>query len=88
MSSVTYLNHLDAPKMTELSTKNRLRLGCIGSSVKNGSEATLARLPNQYKSQWHMFAPAEYLAMLDRLGIRCCIRFYNINDNGSAWAND
>lgn len=84
----THLNHLSAAKMADLSARNQKRLHCIGSGAKNGSQAILARLPNKFKSEWHLWAEPEYLAMLDRNGIRPCIRTYRVNDNGLAWANE
>jgi len=87
-AKINHLNHLSADRMAEISAENEKRLRCIASARKNGSEAILARLPNRYKSEWHLFAPPEYLAMLDREGVVPCIRTYRVNDNGRAWANE
>jgi hypothetical protein len=53
---ITHLNHLSAAKMADLSATNEKRLRCIDSATKNGSEAILARLPNRFKSEWHLWA--------------------------------
>ena len=87
-SKVSYLNNLSAVRKAEISVENEKRLSFGDGNPKSGSEAILARIPNHYKSEWHMFAPVEYLAMLDREGVSACIRTYSVNDNARAWANE
>jgi hypothetical protein len=87
-SNVTYLNNLSAARKAEISARNENQLRELSCAPKNGSQAILGLIPNCYKSEWHMFAPANYLAMLDKMGISLCIRFYPVNDNARDWANE
>ncbi len=78
---ILHLNNLEAARKCEISTKNIiLRSTQLVSSCGTFS-VTLGALEDWQKPQWHMFAPVEYLAFLDKHRVRLCVREYSINEN-------
>lgn len=78
--TILTLSNLETARKCEISTKNMILRSTQLTTSCGTFSVILGALENWQKPEWHMFAPVEYLAFLDKHRVRICVREYSVDN--------